>query len=260
MGNYGWRPESGTHRAGRAYGCAADGGVSATGSAEGAAASPALCCRPEEGLDLSDQALELAHAPTEGRVLSLEAGERRGGLIGARLPPGGDAAPGRADPLRASTRQRPSTDPAQTEVWRRTYVTGRDFGAGLAALACARRLCPRGHRTARHGLTRANEPGGTHSGGRPARTRSWGPRAGILKIWWAQARGGSIPPPGTNQSTHFIDTLAAHDHRLAPDCASSVLLLAGNGTTTGCAPADSRVWSTASFFTPSTRSDAATIA
>ena len=77
-----------------------------------------------------DEPLELAHALAEGRVLGLQPGDRGGGRRGARLPPAGDAAPRRTDPLRASTRQRPTTDPAQTEVWRRTYVTGRDFGAG----------------------------------------------------------------------------------------------------------------------------------
>jgi hypothetical protein len=86
--------------------------------------------RQEAVLKCPDQALELAHALAQGRVLGLELGKRGARRLGARLPPLGDAAPRGADTLRAAACQGAAADRAQTVVWRRTYGTGRDFGAG----------------------------------------------------------------------------------------------------------------------------------
>jgi hypothetical protein len=84
----------------------------------------ALCRRPETPLELPDEALELADRAAGGGVLGEEPGERGGGLGRAGLSPARDATPWRADPLRASTtRQRPTADPAQTEVWPSVMVT-----------------------------------------------------------------------------------------------------------------------------------------
>ena len=48
-------------------------------------------------------------------------------------------------------------------------------------------------------------------------------RRARLKIWWAQARGGSIPPPGTNTDGQFSharhERSAARGPKLCPNCA-----------------------------------------
>jgi hypothetical protein len=64
-------------------------------------------------LELAHQPLELAHALAEGGVLGLQPGEGRGGLVGPRLPPAGDAAAGRANALGAAARQGAAADGAQ---------------------------------------------------------------------------------------------------------------------------------------------------
>ena len=101
-----------------------------------AGASPGRRPRQEAALERPDQALELAHALAQGRVLVLELGERGGRRLGARLPPAGDAAPGGTDPLRASTRQRPTTDPAQTRSGGVRTSPGATSGPGLGEDPC----------------------------------------------------------------------------------------------------------------------------
>jgi hypothetical protein len=68
-----------------------------------AAASPGRRPRQEAALECPDQALEFAHTLVQGGVLGVQPGERRGGRLGARLPPAGDPAPRGADALRAAT-------------------------------------------------------------------------------------------------------------------------------------------------------------
>ncbi len=81
-----------------------------------AAASPGWRPRQEAALECPDQALELGHPLVQGRVLSLEAGERGSRRLGARLPPAGDPAPRGADALQAAPGQRAAADRAQTGV------------------------------------------------------------------------------------------------------------------------------------------------
>ncbi len=85
---------------------------------------------PEAALELTDQAFELADPLAEGGVLGEEPSERGSGLLVALRAPGRDAAARGADALRPAARQGAAADRAQPGLWRRTYVTRRDFGPG----------------------------------------------------------------------------------------------------------------------------------
>jgi hypothetical protein len=91
-----------------------------------AAASSCWRACQETALELPDETLELVDTLTQGRVLGSEVGERRGGLIGARLPPAGDSAPRGTDARPAAARKREPTDLTQTAGVRRMYVTRRE--------------------------------------------------------------------------------------------------------------------------------------
>jgi hypothetical protein len=85
-------------------------------------------------------------------------------------------------------------------------------------------------------------------------------RRGGLKIRYVGRRVRvRVPPPAPNNPRTSRTVRSADDHPAAPECASSVLLLPGKGRTVRGSAA-SVAWSVASFFTPSTRSAAATIA
>jgi hypothetical protein len=73
---------------------------------------------------------ELGHALAERGVLGPEPGDCGGGLLVAPHTAAGDAAPRRADALRLAARQGAAADRAVTDLWRRTYITRRDFGSG----------------------------------------------------------------------------------------------------------------------------------